>query len=376
MVVRGDFRFEGDQSKFNQDGTTLRFSKSHSEIGTAKSLFMRPIEVFNKSQLVIDAANVEMPHDVTVKNSQFIVNPGASFTLKSGATLLFERVPGYPSEKPSQMEWEEGSFANELTKVYKNHYDVSFDDGTSLSFYYDEAEKTGKSGDTSCTFSETLTGELEIKASISETISKDSLSSLHQEEKNGTICYTVPLGYGKSVEIYENPDNAGKYTATDAYRVELSEDNIVISTSNPIIIKTLSADEITNPSRKELIHAKDDLFTYTINENGNYIRTHQTLWQGVWKDFAIGTVTSGTTNILNTKFTVTRTQYNMEIVAGGNDTYNIPLQGNSSTGIYYTKSYNSIDLNSICKDEDSNNGAVLDAINNGEITTNPAQIVE
>ncbi len=66
----------------------------------------------------------------------------------------------------------------------------------------------------------------------------------------------------------------------------------------------------------------------------------------------------------------------MEIVAGGNDTYNIPLQGNSSTGIYYTKSYNSIDLNSICKDEDSNNGAVLDAINNGEITTNPAQIVE
>ncbi len=46
LVVRGDFRFEGDQSRFNQTDTTLRFSKSHSEIGTAKSLFMRPIDVF------------------------------------------------------------------------------------------------------------------------------------------------------------------------------------------------------------------------------------------------------------------------------------------------------------------------------------------
>ncbi len=144
LVIRGDFRFEGDQSRFNQEATTLKFSRSHSEIGRAKSLFMRPIDVFNRSELVIDAAGVEMPHDVTVMNSRFLVNPKASFYVKPGAKLLFKRIDiGYPSEKPLQMSWPEGSFSNELTEVNKNYYTVSFDDGTSLSFFYDEDMKGG-----------------------------------------------------------------------------------------------------------------------------------------------------------------------------------------------------------------------------------------
>ena len=119
LVVRGAFRFEGDQSRFNQDETTLTFSNSHSEIATPKSLFMRPIEVLEKSELVIDAEGVEMPHNVTVVNSQFIVNENASFTIKSGAKLLFKRLDtGYPYENPEQMIWPDGSFANPLMERY------------------------------------------------------------------------------------------------------------------------------------------------------------------------------------------------------------------------------------------------------------------
>ncbi len=123
LVVRGAFRFEGDQSRFNQTDTTLKFKKSHSEIGTSKSLFMTPIDVEEESKLVIDAAGVEMPHDVTITNSKFIVNPNASFTLKPGARLLFKYTEGvltisYPSENPTQMTWNVGDFTNELTEYY------------------------------------------------------------------------------------------------------------------------------------------------------------------------------------------------------------------------------------------------------------------
>ncbi len=180
LVVRGAFRFEGDQSRFNQTDTTLKFKKSHSEIGTSKSLFMTPIDVEEESKLVIDAAGVEMPHDVTITNSKFIVNPNASFTLKPGARLLFKYTEGvltisYPSEKPTQMTWNVGDFTGELSAVY---YYSAFNESISCPFWKEGGE--WKTDDNSISITEEKDTLIFSNASNGKT-SEVLLSDLNKE---------------------------------------------------------------------------------------------------------------------------------------------------------------------------------------------------
>ncbi len=225
-----------------------------------------------------------MPHDVTVLNSKFIVKPEASFTVKPGAKLLFQRAVGYPSEKPLQMSWPEGSFSNELTEVNKNYYTVSFEDGTSLSFFYDEDSKYGEIVDAGemgdhLQFHKTEDGGLEIKTYIYESITKDSLSSLTSRTEGDKTYYTVPLKYDQSIEIYEDPDNAGQYkTDNGDYSVSSWNNwvNINVSSNGEITLKTLTLEEVSSLSKKELLYAHDDVFSYTYDAvNDCWVRRAQ-----------------------------------------------------------------------------------------------------
>ncbi len=128
-------------------------------------------------------------------------------------------------------------------------------------------------------FHKTEDGGLEIKTYIYKSITKDSLSSLISREADGKTYYTVPLKYDQSVEIYEDPDNAGQYkTDNGDYSVSSWNNwvNINVSSNGEITLKTLTPDEVSSPYRKELLYAHDDVFSYTYDDESDcWIRYRQ-----------------------------------------------------------------------------------------------------
>ena len=119
----------------------------------------------------------------------------------------------------------------------------------------------------------------------------------------------------------------------------------------------------------------DSVFSYTQDSDGNYVRAHQYKWNDNWAKFEIGTITTGTLNYAgNRNFTLTRTTNNINLILTGYN-YNIPVQGNSTTGIYYTTNYvSSDDFASSFEVSGIRYKAALDSINEGaisNISTNP-----
>ncbi len=130
-------------------------------------------------------------------------------------------------------------------------------------------------------FHKTEDGGLEIKTYIYKSITKDSLSSLISREADGKTYYTVPLKYDQSVEIYEDPDNAGQYkTDNGDYSVSSWNNwvNINVSSNGEITLKTLTPDEVSSPYRKELLYAHDDVFSYTYDDESDcWVRRYDLL---------------------------------------------------------------------------------------------------
>ena len=118
----------------------------------------------------------------------------------------------------------------------------------------------------------------------------------------------------------------------------------------------------------------DSVFSYTKNGDGSYTRTHRYKWNDNWAKFEIGTITTGKLNYAGKTFTLTRTTNNINLVFPGYN-YNIPVQGNSTTGIYYTTNYVSSDEFASSFEVSGNKyKAALDSINEGaisNISTNP-----
>ncbi len=85
------------------------------------------------------------------------------------------------------------------------------------------------------------------------------------------------MKYDQSVEIYEDPDNAGKYKTDDThYSVNVYGDNISVSGNGEITIKTLTPEEVSSPSKKELLYAHDDVFSYNYDDvNDCWVRRAQ-----------------------------------------------------------------------------------------------------
>ncbi len=322
LVMENKLKFTGDNSGFKEGTVTIGTTDTPADVeyATVDSAFQTDTTVEKGSKLTISPTEgLTLSKNLTINgSSKFILNEtqdqiirgnteGGSLvvtgklTLKSGCILTLgseyddSPIAENPSEYPKVMSWPKGSFSNELTELNKTHYTISFDDGTSLSFYYDEASKSWNNDgyESRAQFNETEDGELEIKTYISESITKDSLSSLTSRTEGDNTYYTVPLKYDISVEIYEDPDNIGRYkTDTEGYDVYVYGDNIMVSSNEEITLKTLSAEDVASPSSKELIYAHDDVFSYTYDaENDSWVRRaqYQTIAPGA---FSVDEITS------------------------------------------------------------------------------------
>lgn len=118
----------------------------------------------------------------------------------------------------------------------------------------------------------------------------------------------------------------------------------------------------------------DSVFSYTQDSDGSYTRTHQYKWNDNWAKFEFGTLTTGTLNYAGSTFTLTKTTNNINLILTGCN-YNIPVQWNSTTGIYYTTNYvSSDDFASSLEVSGHGYDFVLNSINEGaisNISTNP-----
>ena len=161
---------------------------------------------------------------------------------------------------------------------------------------------------------------------------------------------------------------AGSQTTTDVEGNSLST-----PISHDAIITSMTTSDGTDGWTSGTIH--DSVFSYTQDSDGSYTRTHRYKWSDNWARWEIGTITTGTLNYAgNRNFTLTRTTNNINLILTGCN-YNIPVQGNSTTGIYYTTNYVSSDEFASSFEASGNKyKAALDSINEGaisNISTNP-----
>ncbi|MDO4974896.1 MAG: hypothetical protein Q4E61_01030 [Alphaproteobacteria bacterium] len=161
---------------------------------------------------------------------------------------------------------------------------------------------------------------------------------------------------------------AGSQTTTDVEGNSLST-----PISHDAIITSMTTSDGTDGWTSGTVH--DSVFSYTQDSDGSYTRTHQYKWSDNWAKFEIGTITTGKLNYAGrNNFTLTRTTNNINLVFPGYN-YNIPVQGNSTTGIYYTTNYVSSDEFASSFEVSGNKYKVaLDSINEGaisNISTNP-----
>ena len=315
LVMENKLKFTGDNSGFKEGTVTIGTIDNPAEVeyATPISAFQTDTTVEKGSKLTISPTEgLTLSKDLTVNgSSKFSLNEAQDKVIRdiqggalvvngkliipSGTKLQLgteydnSPIAGNPSEYPKVMSWPVSSFSNPLTEVNKNYYTVTFSDGSTLNFYYDEQYENWNpdrseesAGPTMIMINQTEDGGLEIRAEMMDfSITKDSLSTLSSRTENGKTYYTVPLKYDLSVEIYEDPDSAGQYK-TDAagYDVWTDEDNIIINGHIGAAIKTLTKDEVDalSISRKELIYAKDDVFSYTYDDvNENWVRRYDLL---------------------------------------------------------------------------------------------------
>ena len=309
LVVENKLKFSGDNSGFTGKTVTIGTTENPAEVeyASAKSAFQADTTVENGSKLTIT------PTEEVTLSKNLVINGSNKFSLNETKDQVLHEVSGgylnvtgkliipsgvklqlgteyeaspiaeNPSEYPKVMSWPVGSFSGELTKVYKNYYTVTFADGSSVNFYWDESSNEGRMYDLDAEMrkedfiiSKTESGELEIKTDVYRTVAKNSLSSLESRTEGDKTYYTVPLKYGQSVEIYEDPDNAGQYkTADNHYSLSVSGDNISVYSSN-YLLKTLTPEEVASPSNQELIYAYDNTFSYSYDtENDSWVRDAQ-----------------------------------------------------------------------------------------------------
>ncbi len=170
LVMENKLKFTGDNSGFSEKTVTIGTTDTLADVeyATPTSAFQTDTTVEKGSKLTISPTEgLTLSKNLTINgSSKFSLNEAqdevirdiqggslvvtGKLTLKSGCILTLgseyddSPIAENPSEYPKVMSWPVGSFSNELTEVNKNYYTVSFEDGTSLSFFYDENSKYGE----------------------------------------------------------------------------------------------------------------------------------------------------------------------------------------------------------------------------------------
>ena len=318
LLMENKLKFTGNNSGFNQKAVRIGTTETPADVEYAgeNSAFLAETTVESGSKLTISSPEgVTLTKDLTVNGSssfklnenqdeiikdikngrlivtgKLIIGPGTTLTL---GKEMFSPIAENPSDYPKVMTWPVGSFSNTLTELNKNYYTVSFNDGSSLKFYYDEDGKrwdqvydeTNPGEMMHMMFNQTEDGGLEIRLmGLRKEISITDIDSLPSRTEAGKTYYTVSFGYDQSVEIYEDPANPGQYKTDSAggWMIDVYGDKININchmgSDSPI--KSLTAEEVSALplDKKELIYATDGTFSYTYDsENQSWVLIPMTL---------------------------------------------------------------------------------------------------